>query len=81
MATTRRTHQLTEPWDVFAHPFWDTVRGHASQKSMEMRRHGFVGAAMVPMNELEHTGIVDKLKQLDRRFIIRSGAAASQGAA
>jgi hypothetical protein len=34
---------------------------------------------MVPMNELEYTGIVDKLKALDRRFSIREAAA--QGAA
>jgi hypothetical protein len=35
---------------------------------------------MVPMKELEYTGIVDKLKALDRRFSVREVAAA-EGAA
>jgi fructose 1,6-bisphosphate aldolase/phosphatase len=80
-AFAERGGKLTEPCDVFAHPFWDTVRAHVTNKSMEMRRQGFVGAAMVPMNELEYTGIVDKLKKLDQRFIVREAATASQGAA
>jgi fructose 1,6-bisphosphate aldolase/phosphatase len=62
---------LTEPRDVFAHPFWDTVRAHVSDKAMDIRRQGFVGAAMLPMNELEYTGIVDRLQQLDTRFVVR----------
>ena len=63
--------KLTEPVDAFAHPFWDTVRDAISNKAIEMRRQGFFGAAMLPMSELEYTGIVDKLKVLDERFILR----------
>jgi fructose 1,6-bisphosphate aldolase/phosphatase len=80
-AFAERGGRLTEPADVFAHPFWDTVRAHVTNKAMEMRRQGFVGAAMVPMNELEYTGIVDKLQKLDRRFAVRDAAAAARGAA
>jgi fructose 1,6-bisphosphate aldolase/phosphatase len=64
--------KLTEPLDCFAHPFWDSVRHRAAQKGMEMRRQGFFGAAMLPMNELEYTGIVEKLAALDGRFRVRT---------
>lgn len=31
--------------------------------------------AMLPMSELEYTGIMEKLKTLDQRFKLREGAA------
>jgi fructose 1,6-bisphosphate aldolase/phosphatase len=64
---------LTEPVDAFAHPFWDRVRAHVADKAMEMRRQGFVGAAMLPMSELEYTGIVETLDALDSRFKVLAG--------
>ncbi len=64
--------KLTEPLDVFAHPFWDTVRERAASKAIEMRRQGFFGAAMLPMAELEYTGITERLAGLDKRFKVRS---------
>lgn len=67
--------RLTEPIDAFAHPFWNTVREHVANKAMEMRRQGFVGAAMLPMAELEYTGITEKLAALDKRFVARAPAA------
>jgi len=67
--------KLSEPIDNFAHPFWDAVRANAAAKSMEMRRQGFFGAAMLPMAELEYTGIVEKLDALDSRFHIRAAKA------
>lgn len=62
---------LTEPVDNFAHPFWDTVRNRVAEKAMEMRRQGFVGPAMLPMYELEYTGITEKMAELDKRFKVR----------
>ncbi len=62
---------LTEPMDNFAHPFWDTVRDRVATKAIEIRRQGFVGTSMLPMNELEYTGISEKLGDLDKRFRIR----------
>jgi len=62
---------MTEAVDAFAHPFWQTVREDVSRKAMDMRRQGFFGAAMLPMSELEYTGIVDKLTELDQRFTVR----------
>ena len=64
--------KLTEAVDTFAHPFWDTVRVNVSNKAIDMRRQGFFGAAMLPMSELEYTGIIEMLKSLDERFQIRT---------
>jgi fructose 1,6-bisphosphate aldolase/phosphatase len=64
--------RLTEPLDAFAHPFWDHVRDRVSAKAIEMRRQGVFGAAMLPMSELEYTGIVEKLRELDKRFEVRA---------
>ena len=65
--------KLTEPIDGFAQPFWNTVRDHVSNKAIDMRRQGFVGTAMLPMSELEYTGIAEKLKALDQRVSVRPG--------
>jgi fructose 1,6-bisphosphate aldolase/phosphatase len=73
--------KLTEPVDAFAHPFWDSVRDRAAAKSLEMRRQGFVGPAMLPMAELEYTGISEKLAELDTRFRVRPPGAAPGTAA
>ncbi|WP_406672733.1 fructose 1,6-bisphosphatase, partial [Natronospira sp.] len=61
----------TDPVDVFAHPFWDRVRDQVADKAMDMRRQGFFGAAMLPMDELEYTGITTTLDGLDDRFHVR----------
>jgi fructose 1,6-bisphosphate aldolase/phosphatase len=62
---------FTEAVDAFGHPFWDTVRENVSNKAIDMRRQGFFGAAMLPMSELEYTGIMEKLQELDKRFTVR----------
>jgi fructose 1,6-bisphosphate aldolase/phosphatase len=63
--------RLTCPADAFDHPFWDTVRNNVSLKAIEIRKQGFFGAAMLPYNELEYGGIVDKLKKIDKKFKVR----------
>jgi fructose 1,6-bisphosphate aldolase/phosphatase len=63
--------KLTEPADVFDHPFWDHVRDEVSRKAMDIRRQGFSGNAMLPFNELEYTGIVERLGELDKKFTVR----------
>ena len=65
---------LSEPQDCFAHPFWDTVRDGVARKAIDIRRQGFFGAAMLPMSELEYTGIMQKLDQLGGRFKVRHAA-------
>jgi fructose 1,6-bisphosphate aldolase/phosphatase len=66
--------RFTEAVDAFAHPFWDHVRDRTSEKAIDMRRQGFFGAAMLPMSELEYTGIMEKLDSLDKRFFVRATA-------
>jgi fructose 1,6-bisphosphate aldolase/phosphatase len=73
--------RLTEPADCFISPFWNTVRDSVSRKAIEMRRQGFFGAAMLPMNELEYTGIVDRLDDLQTQFVIRDRSTVSKEAA
>jgi len=60
--------KLTEPADVFDHPYWDQVRMQIAEKATAIRRQGFSGAAMLPYSELEYGGIVEKLEKLDKKF-------------
>ncbi|HKD67845.1 MAG TPA: fructose-1,6-bisphosphate aldolase/phosphatase [Candidatus Binataceae bacterium] len=63
--------KFTEPVDAFDHPFWEWVRNNVSQKAAEIRNQGFSGPAMLPYSELEYGGVVEKMGQLDERFIVR----------
>jgi fructose 1,6-bisphosphate aldolase/phosphatase len=63
--------KLTEPMDLFDHPYWDSVRHKAANKATEMRRQGFSGPAMLPYSELEYGGIVKILEEIDHRFTVR----------
>jgi fructose 1,6-bisphosphate aldolase/phosphatase len=60
--------KLTEPADVFDHPYWDHVRMQISEKATAIRRQGFSGAAMLPYSELEYGGIVERLEKLEKKF-------------
>ncbi len=72
--------KLTEPADAFAHPFWNEVRNRVAAKAIDMRRQGFVGPAMLPMAELEYTGVMETLAALDKRFVMRKTGAKAAGA-
>lgn len=63
--------KLTEYVDLFNHPFWDYIRDKASRKFLDIREQGFFNPAMLGMNELEYTGVVEKIKDLDKKFLIR----------
>ncbi len=78
-AYSMREGRFTGPLDAFAHPFWDAVRHRVADKAAEMRRQGFFGAAMLPMGELEYTGIMEKLEALEKRFVVRGTKAAERG--
>ncbi len=69
--------KLTEASDAFGHPFWNEVRANVTRKAIEMRRQGFSGAAMLPMAELEYTGVTEKLAKLEKRFTVRAEKAVS----
>ena len=61
--------KLTEPTDVFDHPYWDYIRDKVSIKAEAIRKQGFSGPSMLPMSELEYTGVRETLKELEKRFI------------
>jgi len=63
--------KLTEAADAFDHPYWDYVRRRVARKAHEIRRQGFSGPAMLPYSELEYGGIVEIMKELDNKFIVR----------
>jgi fructose 1,6-bisphosphate aldolase/phosphatase len=63
--------RLTEPVDLFDHPYWDAIRLKAADKASEIRQQGFSGPAMVSYDELEYGGIVKILAELDDRFVVR----------
>lgn len=71
LAFSMKEGKLTGPVDCFDHPFWDQVRNEISKKAIEIRKQGFYGAAMLPMEELEYTGIMESLRELEKRFKIR----------
>lgn len=63
--------KFTEAVDLFDQPFWDTIRVKASEKTYAIREQGYFGAAMAPMEELEYTGVMERIKDLDQKFTIR----------
>ncbi len=63
--------KFTEIVDLFDQPFWDVIRNKATEKTLAIRDQGFFGAAMAPMEELEYTGVVQRIKELDKKFTIR----------
>lgn len=71
LAFSIKNGKLTEPADAFDQPYWDYVRNKIAQKAEEIRKQGFYGAAMLPMSELEYTGVMDTLNKLEKRFVIR----------
>jgi fructose 1,6-bisphosphate aldolase/phosphatase len=71
LAFSMRGGKLTEPADCFDHPYWDYVRQKSAQKTEQMRQQGFLGPAMLPMTELEYTGVMETLKVLEKRFKAR----------
>lgn len=60
--------RLVGPVDLFADPVWDVVRAQVVAKAQEMRRQGFYGPAMPPTEELEYTGIAERLRELAGEF-------------
>jgi len=71
-----REGKLAESVDIFGNPVWDATRLKAQQKADEIRRQGFVGAAMLPMQELEYSAFRTSLEDLEKQFrvVARAGA-------
>jgi len=71
LAFSVKNGKLTGPVDCFDQPFWDEVRKNVARKAIEIRKQGFYGVSMLPMDELEYTGITESLKALEKRFKTR----------
>ncbi len=61
---------LAGPIDLFKNPVWEVFREQAVRKGAEIRSQGFFNPAMLGMEELEYGGIMERLKALDRRFVL-----------
>jgi fructose 1,6-bisphosphate aldolase/phosphatase len=63
--------KLSEGLDVFGNVAWDATRLKAQQKAAEMRLQGFVGPAMLPIQELEYSAFRHSLAGLEEEFELR----------
>ncbi len=71
--------KLSEGVDVFGNVAWDATRFKAQQKAAEMRQQGFVGPAMLPIQELEYSAFRHSLASLEDEFQVRAEAVAVPG--
>ncbi len=62
---------LSEGVDVFGNVVWDATRLKAQRKAEALRQQGFVGPAMLPVQELEYSAFRDSLSELEEEFHIR----------
>jgi fructose 1,6-bisphosphate aldolase/phosphatase len=60
--------KLSERVDIFGDQVWDATRLKAQRKAEEMRQQGFVGPAMLPIQELEYSAFRDSLGDLEAKF-------------
>ncbi|MBI4999645.1 fructose 1,6-bisphosphatase [Candidatus Gottesmanbacteria bacterium] len=63
--------KFSEPVDLFDHPAWERIGQKAADKALTIREQGFFGVAMLGLGELEYTGIMERLKELDKKFVLR----------
>ncbi len=71
--------KLSEGVDVFGNVAWDATRLKAQQKAAEMRQQGFVGPAMLPVQELEYSAFRHSLAALEDEFQLQEEALAVAG--
>jgi fructose 1,6-bisphosphate aldolase/phosphatase len=63
--------KLSDGVDIFGNPVWDATRLKAQRKAEDIRQQGFVGAAMLPMTELEYSAFRESLAYLEGQFVLR----------
>jgi len=66
--------RLSKGVDLFGNPVWDYTRLKAQSKAEEIRQQGFVGPAMLPIQELEYSAFRQSLAELEERFVVREAA-------
>jgi fructose 1,6-bisphosphate aldolase/phosphatase len=50
---------------------WEATRLKAQRKAEALRQQGFVGPAMLPVQELEYSAFRDSLAALEEKFQLR----------
>jgi fructose 1,6-bisphosphate aldolase/phosphatase len=60
--------QLSAGVDVFGNVAWDATRLKAQRKAADLRQQGFVGPAMLPIQELEYGAFRTSLAELEAAF-------------
>lgn len=63
--------RLSEGVDIFGNVAWDATRLKAQHKAADLRQQGFVGPAMLPIQELEYSAFRDSLAELEAEFQLR----------
>ena len=63
--------RLTDAVDVFDHPFWDHAARQIAEKTVSIRQQGFFGNAMLTLDELSQSDIINIIRELDDRFVMR----------
>ncbi|MFQ5610874.1 MAG: fructose 1,6-bisphosphatase [Anaerolineae bacterium] len=63
--------KLSEGVDIFGNVAWDATRLKAQRKGEDIRQQGFVGPAMLPIQELEYSAFRDSLAKLEAEFQVR----------
>jgi fructose 1,6-bisphosphate aldolase/phosphatase len=77
--SVNRQGKLSEGVDIFGNVAWDSTRLKAQRKGEEMRQQGFVGAAMLPIQELEYSAFRHSLAGLDAEFRLRDASLHANG--
>jgi len=60
--------KLSDRVDIFGDVAWDYTRLKAQRKAEDIRQQGFVGPAMLPIQELEYSAFRTSLAELDAEF-------------
>jgi fructose 1,6-bisphosphate aldolase/phosphatase len=63
--------RLSQRVDIFGNVSWEATRLKAQRKAEELRQQGFVGPAMLPIQELEYGAFRDSLAELEAQFQLR----------
>jgi fructose 1,6-bisphosphate aldolase/phosphatase len=71
--------KLSEGVDIFGNVAWDATRLKAQRKAEEMRLQGFVGPAMLPIQELEYSAFRTSLADLEAEFQTRAPVTSTNG--
>ena len=60
--------KLSQGVDIFGNVAWDGTRMKAQRKAEDIREQGFVGPAMLPIQELEYSDFRTSLADLEAQF-------------